>query len=373
MEKLMPEKKKIYLVGGARPNFMKIAPLRHEFKKKNSKFDIELVHTGQHYDYEMSEVFFEDLGLGEPDNFLGVGSGTHGYQTAQVMMRFEELAIAKPVDLVLVVGDVNSTIAVALAAVKLGIDVGHVEAGLRSFDMNMPEEINRILTDRISSLLLASEPSGVKNLIAEGIAENRISLVGNLMIDSLSNNLDSIKTDRTTKQLGLEDKEFVLVTIHRPTNVDDPNSLEKILEILKMAGNDHKLIFPAHPRTCKNMERFNLAKEFGSIKNLEIMKPLGYYQFMNLMINSKYILTDSGGIQEESTWLGIPCITLRENTERPLTCEQGTNRITGIDIDKVSKAIKWALDFDPSGYVAPTLWDGKAASRVVEVVSKYFS
>ena len=367
----MSERSRIYLVAGARPNFMKIAPLWHALKRRRG-FETQIVHTGQHYDYEMSEVFFKNLGLGEPDFFLDVGSGTHGYQTAQVLMRFEKLAMERRPDIA-VVGDVNSTIAVALASVKLGIPVAHVEAGLRSFDRSMPEEVNRILTDRISELLFASEPSGVANLVAEGVDKKCIHLVGNLMIDSLKNNLQEIRANDTTKKLGLDGEEFGLVTLHRPSNVDTEPALRQVLAVLRQAGSRGRMVFPAHPRTRKNVERFGLKDEFESIENLRVVEPMGYFDFMNLMIHCRYVLTDSGGIQEETTWLGIPCITLRKNTERPLTVERGTNHVTGLDLSVVSKALDLVEDFDASAYSAPELWDGNAAQRVVEVIGDFLS
>jgi len=367
----MPGTYRIYLVAGARPNFMKIAPLWHKFGEYKEQFDVYVVHTGQHYDYEMSEVFLKNLGLKEPDFYLGVGSGTHGYQTGQILIEMEKLLFAKPADLVIVVGDVNSTIAAALASVKLGIPVAHVEAGLRSFDKQMPEEINRILTDRISDLLFASEPSGVENLRNEGIDEKYIHLVGNLMIDSLKNNLEQIKAANTVQKMGLERRKFSLVTIHRPSNVDDKASLEVVLSILKEAATEDKLVFPVHPRTSKNVEQFGLEGGFDSIENLGMIEPIGYFDFMNLMVNCRYVLTDSGGIQEESCWLGLPCITLRDNTERPLTVESGTNRVTGLNISAVVSALGWARAFDSSDYVPPKLWDGNAAERVVGILCDF--
>ncbi len=368
----MSERPRIFLVAGARPNFMKIAPLWHAMSRRKDHFETQIVHTGQHYDYVMSEVFFENLMLPKPDFFLEAGSGMHGYQTAQVLIRFEELLVKHPPDMVIVVGDVNSTIASTLASVKLSIPVAHVEAGLRSFDMNMPEEINRVLTDRISTLLLVSEPSGLKNLSAEGLDSKGVHLVGNLMIDSVKNNLQKIRACDTTKKMGLQGQKFGLVTLHRPSNVDTEASLRKSLEILREGASRSKLIFPSHPRTAKNISTFGLKEEFESLQNLKIIEPVGYYDFMNLMTNSSLVLTDSGGIQEETTWLGIPCITLRDNTERPLTVDEGTNHITGLDISKVRKALDWAESFKASDYTAPKLWDGAAADRIVNVIDDFF-
>lgn len=364
---------RIYLVAGARPNFMKIAPLWHKFKLLRNDFETRIVHTGQHYDYTMSEVFLNNLGLGKPDFFLEVGSGTHGYQTAQVLMRMEKLLLEHRPDMVIVVGDVNSTFAAALASVKLRVPVAHIEAGLRSFDMGMPEEINRILTDRISDLLFVSEPSGLVNLANEGIDDESIHLVGNLMIDSLSNNLEPIRANDTTGKMGLKGIKFCLVTIHRPSNVDSEKALFKVYEVLCEAGSRGKLVFPAHPRTCKNIEKFGLKQKFDSIKNLTIIEPIGYFDFINLMLHSHYVLTDSGGIQEETTWLGIPCVTLRNNTERPLTVDEGTNHITGLDLLAIKDAFEKVDKFDASSYSPPDLWDGNAAERVVEIVKDFFS
>lgn len=369
----MAKRSRIYLVAGARPNFMKIAPLWHVFKQRAKRFEVKIVHTGQHYDYEMSEVFFKNLGLGEPDFFLEAGPGTHGYQTSQVLMRFEQLVMRHRPEMVIVVGDVNSTLAAALASAKLAIPVAHVEAGLRSFDMDMPEEINRILTDRISELLFVSEPSGLVNLATEGIDKKRIHLVGNLMIDSVKHNLEKIRANDMTKKMELNGEKFGLVTIHRPKNVDTEPALRKVLAVLREAASRSKLVFPAHPRTRKSIKSFGLEGQFKSIENLRIIEPIGYLDFMNLLVNCSCVLTDSGGIQEETTWLGIPCITLRENTERPLTVEEGTNHVTGLDLSAVISALEEVRNFDASGYQPPELWDGNAAERVVGVVGDFFS
>ena len=364
-------KRKIYILAGTRPNFVKIAPLQREFTRHSGEFDVKVIHTGQHYDYLMSKVFFEQLELPEPDFYLEVGSGSHGYQTAQVLMRFESLAMENCPDLVVVVGDVNSTVAASLAAIKLGIPVAHVEAGLRSFDMEMPEEINRILTDRISKLLFATEQSAIENLANEGMDMQRVHLVGNVMIDSLSYNLDRIRENSTAERMGLPGKKYGLVTLHRPSNVDTADSLRSVAAILRKAALRGKLIFPAHPRTTKNIDAFKLRNEFESIDGLELIEPLGYLDFMNLMVNSSFILTDSGGIQEETTWLGIPCVTLRKNTERPITLIEGTNCITGLDISKVSNALDLADGFNISTYSPPLLWDGKSAGRIVDIIDDY--
>jgi len=362
---------KLFLVGGARPNFMKIAPLYRELKKNSDKIETKIIHTGQHYDYAMSKVFFEQLGLPQPDYYLNVGSSSHAVQTANIMVAVEKVFEQDKPDWLFVVGDVNSTIACSLTAVKLGIKVAHVEAGLRSFDMDMPEEINRILTDRISNLLLCSEPSGIKNLRAEGYDMSKVHLVGNTMIDTLAYHLESIKQNDYYKTLDLKASNYICLTLHRPSNVDNHNNLLNLFNILEYAAKQSYIIFSAHPRTVKNIANFGLKEKFDSIANLKIIDPVGYFEFMNLVVNSKFILTDSGGIQEETTYLGIPCITLRENTERPLTSDGGTNKVVGTNFDKVATAIKWAAEFNRSEYKAPALWDGKAAERIVEIIVNY--
>jgi len=363
---------KIYLVAGARPNFIKIAPILRALQNYKDKIDAQIIHTGQHYDYEMSQVFFEQLGIPEPDFYLDVGSGSHAFQTAQVMIRFEKLLIDDRPDLVVVLGDVNSTLAGALTAVKLHIPVAHIEAGLRSFDKSMPEEINRILTDHISDLLFTTEPVADANLAKEGIESEKIHLVGNVMIDALINILPVIENNDTTDRLGLNPQSFGVVTLHRPSNVDSENALRKVLAVLRNVISHGKIIFPAHPRTIKNIEKFNIRDEFESLENLEIIEPLGYIDFMNLVKKSKFVMTDSGGIQTETTWLGVPCITLRENTEHVITIENGTNHLTGLDLGKIQKAFDWIENFDKSKYKPPEIWDGKAAERIVMIILKHF-
>ncbi len=363
---------RISLVAGARPNFMKIAPIWQALNSRKDVLQTEIVHTGQHYDYEMSEIFFEQLELPAPDHYLGVGSGSHGYQTAKVLMSFEDLLMQIPYDLVIVVGDVNSTVAVSLASIKLGVPVAHVEAGLRSFDMTMPEEINRILTDRISSLLFATEQSALDNLNNEGINPKKVFHVGDVMIDSLIHSLPLINNTRKVEEMGLKRGEYVPVTIHRPSNVDSEESLKKVAEILRIASERGRIVFSAHPRTVKNIHKFGLMEKFTSIPGIIITEPMGYLEFMNLMINASFIITDSGGIQCETTWLKIPCITLRENTERPITISHGTNCITGLNIEKVKDALKRVDNFDKTKYSVPKLWDGKAAERIAKIIIHFF-
>jgi len=347
---------KIIVVAGARPNFMKIAPLMKELKKYPS-IETYLVHTGQHYDKKMSDSFFEELDIPAPNINLGVGGGSHAEQTAKIMIEFEKVCIAEKPDVVLVVGDVNSTIACALVAKKMGIKVAHVEAGLRSFDMGMPEEINRILTDRISDYLFITEQSGIDNLKHEGFDPKKIFFVGNVMIDNLINNLHK-KTD-IVKKLGLKD--YCLVTMHRPSNVDNKEKLKEILDIFDNVGC--KIVWPMHPRTLKNLENFGFKKR---LSKYVILEPQGYLDFITLVNSSKFVLTDSGGIQEETTYLGVPCLTMRESTERPITITLGTNQLVH-NKKEILSAIK---HLGSKKHSIPPLWDGHAAKRIVEVLEK---
>ncbi|MBI2135161.1 UDP-N-acetylglucosamine 2-epimerase (non-hydrolyzing) [Candidatus Woesearchaeota archaeon] len=363
---------KIASIVGTRPNFMKIAPLANQFKE----FGIGhiLIHTGQHYDNEMSKLFFDDLEIPKPDINLGVGSGTREKQIEIIKHKLEPILKEEDPDLVIVVGDVNSTLAGAEAAKKLGIKVAHVEAGLRSFDKDMVEELNRIETDKISDFLFTTEKSGNENLIKEKIDEEKIFFVGNVMIDTLLSHREKAEKSDILKRLNLNKKEYCTLTLHRPTNVDTKEGFDNIIDILEKLQEKIKIVFPVHPRTRKNIETFHLEKKIGSMKNLIIIEPLGYLDFLCLMDNSKIVLTDSGGIQEETTVLGIPCITLRKNTERPVTFEEGTNTIVSTDKDKI---IKKALDI-LDGKVKfknkiPELWDGKAAERISMIILKHFN
>ena len=359
----------IYFVAGARPNFMKIAPLVHQSMEQGIKFKI--IHTGQHYDYNMSRVFFENLNIPEPDYYLNVGSGTHAYQTAKVMIEFEKLLLKEKPKLVVVVGDVNSTIACALVAKKLFVDVAHVEAGLRSFDRKMPEEINRVLTDQISDLLFTTEKDAEINLKNEGIEGQKIFFVGNVMIDTLITNLEKAKLLDTYKSLGLERNEYALITLHRPSNVDKKEDLVKIVDALNYLSERIKIFFPVHPRTNKNLIEYGLYERLKS-ENLIIGEPIGYLEFLNLMINAKLILTDSGGIQEEASYLGIPILTLRENTERPITVENGTNMIIGRDFDLLKRHINDILASRYKKGQKIEGWDGEAARRIMEIIKKKY-
>lgn len=365
----------VFLVAGARPNFMKVAPV-HKALTASSKFSVTLVHTGQHYDEELSDVFFRDLGLPAPGITLEVGSGSHGVQTARVLERFEKAVVEGQPDLVIVVGDVNSTIACALAAGKVVYSSGHrprvahVEAGLRSFDRSMPEEINRVLTDAISDFLFTTEESANRNLAREGIPANRVFFVGNVMIDTLLEQADRTAALRVWETLGLKERAYAVLTLHRPSNVDDPKSLTTLVETLRRVGTKIPVVFPAHPRTVNRLHDFGLRETIRDDDGLWLRSPMGYLEFLSLMSRARLVLTDSGGIQEETTILGIPCLTLRENTERPATVTQGTNTLVGTDSQKILDAIERILagGVKPAG--VPELWDGKAAQRIVQVLER---
>jgi len=364
------KKIKIICACGARPNFIKMASLMRAFKL-NDSIETFLVHTGQHYDKKMSHLFFEELNIPRPDVNLEVGSGSHAVQTAEIMKRFEPVVLDFKPDYVLVVGDVNSTIACGLVAVKLGVKLIHVEAGLRSFDRTMPEEINRIVTDSISSLLFVTEQSGIENLKNEGINSDKIHLVGNVMIDTLLANREKSQGSAILEQLHLEKKKFVVVTLHRPSNVDSPDSFEKILAAFEVMEKDIKLIFPIHPRTRNNLEGTYLNDRVKMMRNLILLEPVGYLDFLKLMSHSALVITDSGGIQEETTILGIPCMTLRENTERPVTIAEGTNQLVKLTTENILSAYRElkARSFSVSGRI-PRYWDGKAAERILEIIMK---
>lgn len=362
---------KIHLIVGARPNFMKMAPLFKEFERYPERFKPILVHTGQHYDEKMSKFFFEDLGMPEPDAYLNVGSGTHGQQTARIIERYEDYILSgEEPDLVIVAGDVNSTIACALVAKKLHIPVAHLEAGLRSYDEVMPEEINRILTDRISDILLTPSLDGNENLIKEGVNPEGIHFVGNIMIDSLIEHRDKAEASTILTDLGIAE-DYALVTLHRPSNVDEAAGLKIILFAFAEIGKKIKLVFPMHPRTSKNIENLGLEELLSSIPNLIITEPVGYLDFMKLQMNAQFILTDSGGIQEESTFFGVPCLTLRENTERPITITEGTNLLVPLDSLSIIKFSEEIMAGNVKKGQIPKYWDGKAAERVVKVVGEY--
>jgi UDP-N-acetylglucosamine 2-epimerase (non-hydrolysing) len=345
---------------------MKVAPLWSTLSK-DSTFNITLVHTGQHFDDSMSGQFFRDLGLPEPDYHLGAGGGSHAQQTAEIMKRLEPVLLERAPRGVIVVGDVNSTVAGALVAKKLGIDVVHAEGGLRSFDRTMPEEINRLVTDAISDVLLVTEQSGVENLLHEGVAPERIHLVGNLMIDSLRKHLSRAMQSDVRQRLGIADERYGLVTLHRPANVDDDRKRAEILEALSVISKNLGLLWPVHPRTRARLE----SGSFSLPPTIRLLEPLGYLDFLRMQAESSMVLTDSGGIQEETTVLGVPCLTLRENTERPITIECGTNRLAGTTKDSILQAWRTALSNPPQG-VLPPLWDGQAGERCHAVLRGYF-
>lgn len=352
----------ISAVVGARPNFMKIAPILDEVRRR-PRVQARLIHTGQHYSPEMSETFFKELGMPAPDVNLEIGSGTHTAQTAQIMMRLETEFQENRPDLVLVVGDVNSTVAAAMVAAKLAIPVAHVEAGLRSFDRTMPEEINRLVTDVLSDYLFASEPSGVANLLAEGVPKKKIFLVGNVMIDTLLRFRDKAAQSNVLDRLGLNRGSYCVATLHRPSNVDDAAQLAALIRLLSDVAKRLPVVFPVHPRTAARIQNAGLPTD-----GLILSPPLGYLDFLRLTSEARLVLTDSGGIQEESTILNVPCLTLRENTERPVTIEQGTNQLVGTDPARIWKATLEALDTPPRPPKAPDLWDGRASVRILDCV-----
>ena len=360
---------KILNVAGARPNFMKIAPL---MKTMEDDADIQpiLVHTGQHYDEKMSKLFFEELQIPKPDIDLEVGSASHSVQTAKIMMAFEQVLLQERPDLVLVVGDVNSTIGCALPAVKLHIPVAHVEAGLRSFDREMPEEINRVLTDSISDYLFVTELSGERNLLKEGIPKEKIYFVGNVMIDTLIANKAKADQSGILDTLSLRPGEYALLTLHRPSNVDVRETFIKILDALDEVQTRLPIIFPIHPRTRKRIDEFGLTTRVESMTHLRLLDPLGYLDFLKLTAESKLVLTDSGGIQEETTILKVPCVTLRENTERPVTVDKGTNVIVGTDTKRIIEESLKVLNGKVILSKMPDLWDGKAAGRIVDILKE---
>jgi UDP-N-acetylglucosamine 2-epimerase (non-hydrolysing) len=361
--------KTLYLVAGARPNFMKIAPLVRALRANGAKLAFKIIHTGQHYDHELNDVFFDELGIPAPDVLLRAGSGSHAQQTAKIMVSFEAACQKRRPDCVLVVGDVNSTLACAIVAKKLCIPVAHVEAGLRSGDMTMPEEVNRIVTDAISDFLFVTEPSGVRNLLNEGKPAGRIHHVGHVMVDNLLYQRDKLAlTDTATFEssaLKLRLGTYGAVTLHRPSNVDTRDALERIGTTLRKVAQRIPLVFPAHPRTRGNLDKFGIS--LGD--RVVLTGPLPYMDFLNLWKDAKFVLTDSGGLQEETTALGVPCITVRENTERPITVEQGTNVVAGTDPEEVRTEAFKILEGRGKPGRRPNLWDGKAAERIVTILA----
>jgi UDP-N-acetylglucosamine 2-epimerase (non-hydrolysing) len=352
---------KIVHIVGARPNFMKVAPVFRALAQY-PQVDQKLVHTGQHYDFNMSDVFFQQLGLGAPDFNLQVGSGSHAQQTAEIMLRFEPLLLDLNPDLVLVYGDVNSTVAAALVCSKLRVRIGHVEAGLRSFDRSMPEEINRLLTDQLSDLLFTPSQDGNLNLKREGVGEEKIHLVGNVMIDTLVRMLPAAER----QPLPDLPRKFALVTLHRPANVDDPEWLGEMLDSLQALGKELDVVFPVHPRTRQQIEK--LGQNGSANRGLRFMDPLPYVTFLALQRRAAVVITDSGGIQEETTYLGTPCLTVRENTERPVTVQLGTNVLVGRDPERLRAGVEAILRGDWKTGQLPPLWDGRAAERIAGIV-----
>ncbi len=370
----------IHLIAAARPNFMKIAPLYHALKKQNWA-DVQIVHTGQHYDLNMSDSFFTDLDLPAPHIHLGIGSGSHAQQTGKVMMAYEKVILEQKPDLLVVVGDVNSTLACALAAVKIPAIsengncarpiVAHLEAGLRSFDRTMPEEINRIVTDSLADILWTPSADGDENLVREGVAPEKIQRVGNIMIDSLEMMRSKIEQHNVAETYGLARGQYGIITFHRPANVDNPEKLSTLCDILVNIAGKMPLVFPVHPRTRKNLENYNLLHRLDRIENIVLSEPLNYIRFMNLVFNCRLAITDSGGLQEETSYLGIPCLTMRPNTERPVTLIQGTNRLCSLM--ELEVFVNQILSREDNPFTVPELWDGHTADRIVDRIQTKFN
>jgi len=361
---------KAAVVVGARPNFMKAAPLMREFSGRDG-IDAFLVHTGQHYDENMSRVFFEDLDLPRPDIYLGIGSGSHAAQTAGVMVEFEKVVLDEKPDLIIVVGDVNSTLACSLVGAKQHIPVAHVEAGLRSFDKRMPEEINRMITDILSDFCFTTSPEAEINLNREGIGKERIYFVGNIMIDSLKSYMEKSESSGFLADHGLKKGDYILVTLHRPSNVDDPEQFRSLMDVLIRISESQPVVFPMHPRTRKVMEEAGINAEDNS--NLRIIEPVGYLDFLKGMRYARLVITDSGGIQEETTILGVPCLTVRDNTERPITVEIGTNTLVGTRAEDLYAATLEVLAEGAGEFENPPLWDGRTAGRIADVIQEAFA
>ena len=361
---------RIINVVGARPNFMKIAPVIEEMRRRSARIEPLLVHTGQHYDESMSDSFFEDLQIPRPDINLEVGSGSHSEQTARIMIGFEQVLLKHPTDWVVVVGDVNSTMASAIVASKMLVRVAHVEAGLRSRDRTMPEEINRVVTDALADLLLTPSRDASENLLREGVSLEKIRFVGNVMIDTLYQNLERASSSQVLARLSLKPRQFCAMTLHRPSNVDDKQTLSGIVDALEAIGHRLPIVFPVHPRTRDRLEQFGLSERICKQRSLILTEPLGYLDFLHLYSNSRLVLTDSGGVQEETTVLGIPCLTLRQDTERPITVTEGTNRVVGNDPEVIRREAVAALDQPVRPTRLPELWDGHAAVRIVDAIEE---
>ncbi len=363
-------RKKILIVAGARPNFVKIAPLMKVLSAHKTLFDVLLVHSGQHYDFLMSEVFFKDLSIPKPNIYLGVGSASHAVQTAMIMESFEKVVLKHRPNLIVVVGDVNSTLACSLVGAKLNIKIAHVESGLRSFDRTMPEEINRVITDTLSDFLFVSERSGIENLKREGISKEKIYYVGNIMIDTLLSNLKKIEASSILERLAITYKNYAVLTLHRPSNVDSKDSLQRILRTLTVLTSKINIIYPIHPRTEKMLEQHRMYSKFSKIKGLHIIDPIGYMDFLKLVKYSRFVITDSGGIQEESTLLRVPCLTMRENTERPVTIEIGSNYLVAHNHSLIIRIVNDILAGKLKKVITPKLWDGETAIRIRRIIEK---
>ncbi len=377
-------KRTIHLIAAARPNFMKIAPLYHALAKEE-ELEPMIVHTGQHYDLNMSDAFFQDLRLPEPHIHLGAGSGSHAEQTGRVMIAYEKVVMEQKPDMVVVVGDVNSTIACTLAATKVVYDqeksdeapglnrpvVAHLEAGLRSFDRTMPEEVNRLATDVLADYLWTPSPDGDENLLHEGVAKEKIIRVGNIMIDSLEMMREAIEAEPVYEQHGVAKGDYAVLTLHRPANVDNPSSLKALCEMILRLSEQMSIIFPVHPRTRKNLENTGLIEMLDNKKEIKLLEPQNYISFMNLIFNCRLAVTDSGGLQEETSYLGIPCLTLRPNTERPITITQGTNQLC--TLEDIGGKIDQIIAGESGKGKAPDLWDGHTADRVVASIKEIFA
>lgn len=360
---------KILNVVGARPNFMKIAPLHRAFQAHPKITSSKILHTGQHYDAKMSDIFFNQLELPQPDYYLGVGGGSHTYQKANVMLQFEEILNKDRPDVVLVVGDVNATAACSIVSVKMGIPTVHVEAGLRSGDRTMPEEINRVITDAIVDMLFVTEQSGMIHLAKEGVPDEKVFFVGHVMIDSLIYFREKAAKETILEEINMQPKDYILMTMHRPHNVDYEKGLKDIIKIIKNATKHKKVVFSIHPRTSNNMKKFGLYEDLENIEGLTLLEPQGYLQFLKLMDNAALIITDSGGIQEETTYLQVPCMTFRDTTERPVTVELGTNFLMkDLNPETVRLQMEDILNGNAKKGVIPPFWDGKASERIANIL-----
>jgi UDP-N-acetylglucosamine 2-epimerase (non-hydrolysing) len=361
--------KKVFILVGTRPNFIKITQFEKEFKRYSDSISYKLIHTGQHFDKNMSEVFFDQLKIKQPDYYLNISSGTPNSQIGNIILELEQIFIEDRPDLLIVVGDVNSTMAGAITANKLGIPFAHLESGLRSYDRSMPEEHNRLVTDVLADYYFITEESGYKNLVADGHDENRLFMVGNTMIDTLAAFDGDIRKSAALRTYGLEEGSYVLMTMHRPSNVDSKEGCQKIIELIKFISQYKKVVFPIHPRALKNFEKFDLSNELNALNDLILLEPLDYLAFQQLVLFSSLVVTDSGGIQEETTYRQIPCLTLRPNTERPITISMGSNTLLDFDLDLIKKEIELIQNSNYKQGEIPPLWDGNATKRIVDIIA----